>query len=176
MQAYISNLLPRLSTFSETLDKKESFIEKPWVLIDEEGNKTQYIFNRDGRLLISVNGIGFEGTWEYIKGANTLWLKIEEKRYMLKQGFIDPAVMILKLDGPSKDLWTFANENILEDITIDKYIQQLVYQRESITTVDLKDGNVLEVVNSIGNYNYLGLPVKINNEQIISGIYFFKKR
>ena len=88
MQAYISKLLPRLAAFSQTLDRKESFIEKPWVLMDEKGNKTQYIFNRDGRLLISVNGIGFKGKWEYIKGANSLWLEIEDKKYMLKQGFI----------------------------------------------------------------------------------------
>jgi hypothetical protein len=66
MQTYILNILPRIVSFSETLDKKETFIEKPWVLIDEAGNKSQYIFNRDGRLLISVNGMGHEGTWEYI--------------------------------------------------------------------------------------------------------------
>jgi hypothetical protein len=174
MKAYILNLLPRISAYSESLDKKESFIEKPWVLIDESGKKTQYIFSRDGRLLISVDGIGFEGTWEYIKAANTLWINLDQKKFMLRQGFIDPAIMILKLDGSSNDIWIFTNEKILKDISVEHYVKSLAYKSESILVIELADGNTLQIVNGLNANSYFDLSVRMNDAFFDSGILYSK--
>ncbi len=174
MQAYISNLLPRLKSFSESLDKKELFVEKPWVLFDKTENKSQYIFNRDGRLLISVNGFGHEGKWEHIKGANTLWVEIDGKKYMLKQGFIDPSVMILNLDSSENDIWIFANENLINENKIDKYLKNLVYKKDLIAHFELEDGNTLEIIGALGMDNLVDFPAKINGNNIDKGEFISK--
>ena len=44
MQLYLNSLVKRLREFSETLDKKEIFIEAPWVIIDENQNPTEIHF------------------------------------------------------------------------------------------------------------------------------------
>ena len=69
MQLYLSNLIKRLKEFSQTLDKKEIFIEAPWVIIDEKQNQQKYIFKRNGDLIISLNGEVTDGKWEYLPTA-----------------------------------------------------------------------------------------------------------
>ena len=56
MKLYLANLLSRLSEFSTTLDKKENFVDIPWVIIDENENHQKIIFKRDGELIMSMNG------------------------------------------------------------------------------------------------------------------------
>jgi hypothetical protein len=48
LKEYFLNILPRLKELSSSLDKKEIFIDQPWVLIDDNFKKHQYIFKRDG--------------------------------------------------------------------------------------------------------------------------------
>jgi hypothetical protein len=57
MQQYLKNFIPRLNQFSRTLDQIESFVDKPWIFIDEKNNKHTYIFQRDKSLIMSLNGI-----------------------------------------------------------------------------------------------------------------------
>ncbi len=52
MKAYLENLLPRIKQYSQSLDKKELFVDVPWVLIDPDLNQHKYIFKRDGQLII----------------------------------------------------------------------------------------------------------------------------
>lgn len=84
MLEYLSNLLPRLRQYSETLDKKEILIDQPWVLIDKGLNKQQYIFERSGRLLVSVNGETEIGKWEYIPAVKSLLIHMSDNHLMLK--------------------------------------------------------------------------------------------
>jgi hypothetical protein len=66
MKQYLNNLLPRIKQFSESLDKKESFIDTPWVIVDEDLNQQKYIFKRNGELIMSLNGQVSIGKWEYL--------------------------------------------------------------------------------------------------------------
>ena len=47
MKNYLSNILPRLKQYSHDLDRKEVFIEVPWVIIDEQLNQQKYIFSQE---------------------------------------------------------------------------------------------------------------------------------
>jgi len=175
MQNYISNLLPRLKSFSESLDKKELFVDKPWVIIDDKGNKEQFIFKRNGRLLVSMNGVGQEGNWEYERAANGLWIKLHGKNFMLKQGFVDPSVMILKLDGPSDNLWCFGNENTLGNTPIVDYLKRLYRSHYEIKTIILARGTELEVFGGATNSHLPGRDVKIENSVPKNGLYTDEK-
>ena len=72
MLYFLQNLLPRLRQFSQSLDQAELFVDKPWVLIDEDGQQQTYIFRRGGELLMSLDGRVQMGSWEYIAPAQSL--------------------------------------------------------------------------------------------------------
>lgn len=122
MLLYIKNLLPRLRQYSQSLDKIELLVEHPWVLIDEEMNQHKYIFRRNGDLLMSINGKGVKGKWEYLSVAKSLWIDRGQDNIMLNHDFIDPAVMILKMDGNKDMPFVLANENLVPELKVLMYL------------------------------------------------------
>lgn len=145
MQLYLNNLVKRLKDFSKTLDKKEVFIEAPWVIIDEHRNQQKYIFKRNGDLIISLNGDLTDGKWEYLSIAKSLRIDTGSKKLLLNQDFIDPAVMILRKDGLKSENLILANENLLPDLDVVKYLKKLFYQKHGVTIAKLKNGQALEL-------------------------------
>jgi hypothetical protein len=125
MLLYIKNLLPRLRQYSQTLDKIELLVEHPWVLIDDEGNQQKYIFRRGGKLILSFNGRVSFGTWEYLPSARSLLIDLDEGTILLNHDFVDPAVMILKMDGNKDKPFVLANENLIPDMDVVRHLEEL---------------------------------------------------
>jgi hypothetical protein len=69
---YIKNLLTRLQQYSSSLDQKEVFIDQPWILINDSGERHNYIFERNGNLIFSINGKVTNGSWRYIVASKAL--------------------------------------------------------------------------------------------------------
>ena len=88
MKNYLSNILPRIKQFSQDLDKKEGFVDVPWVIIDELQNQQKYIFKRNGELLMSLNGQVTVGKWEYLSAARSLLIDRNVDKILLNQNFI----------------------------------------------------------------------------------------
>ena len=125
MKLYLSNLLPRLQEYSLSLDKKEVFVEKPWVIVDENLNQQKYIFRRDGELIMSLNGTVKIGSWEYIAAAKSLLINRIQDKILLNQFFIDPAVMVLKKDGFKDENLIMANEILIPDLDVTTYLKKI---------------------------------------------------
>ncbi len=145
MKLYIDNIIPRIKQFSESLDRKEVFIEIPWVIIDENLNQQKYIFKRDGDLIMSLNGQVTIGRWEYISGAKSLLIDRISDKILLNQNFIDPAVMVLKKDGYKEENFILANEILLPDLNVSDYLKRLYYKKNNISIQHLKSGEILEI-------------------------------
>ena len=154
MKVYLQNLLARLSEFSSTLDKKENFIDIPWVIIDEESNHQKIIFKRDGNLIMSLEGKVTIGKWEYLPYAKSLLLDRVKDKILLNQAFVNQAVMALKLDGSSNDYMLLANEILIPDLDILNYLKHIYYDQYGIKTIDLTNGQQLEVKSITGQDNY----------------------
>ena len=99
----------------------EIFVEKPWVIIDENQNIQKYIFKRNGELIMSLNGQVTVGRWEYLSSAKSLLIDRVQDKMLLNQNFIDPAVMILKKDNLYDDSLILANEILLPDLNVMNY-------------------------------------------------------
>ena len=111
MKSYITDLLPRLQKYSARLDNLSLFTDHPWVQIDDSGNRTVFIFRKEGNeLLISQNGEVGTSTWEYLDYMNSLLVEIGDKCRLYNQGFLDDSVMILRQDG-QQDYLLLVNEN-----------------------------------------------------------------
>jgi hypothetical protein len=154
MKLYINNLIPRLKQFSENLDKKEIFLEFPWVIVDNNLNQQKYIFKRDGDLIMSLNGQVTIGKWEYLSAARSLLIDRIQDKILLNQNFIDPAVMILKKDGFKDENLILANEFLLPDLNVTDYLTKLFYQKNNITACQLMTGEFLEINNWEGWINF----------------------
>lgn len=150
LKNYIENLIPRLKKFSASLDKKEIFIDKPWIFVDEDDNLQKFIFRRNGELLMSLNGKVTSGKWEYIPIAKSLLIDRVSDKILLNQSFIDPAVMILKMDGSNGNNFILANEELIPSLNVDEYLKKLYYEKNRIVTVQLKHGIELEVLDYDG--------------------------
>ncbi len=145
MKLYLENLISRLKEFSLNLDKQEVFVDKQWVIIDENQNKQTYIFRRNGELIMSINGQVTLGKWDYISAAKSLLIDRIQDKILLNQNFIDPAVMILKKDGFNDDNFIMVNEHLIPELDVIKYLNELYYSKNNIKTIKSKDGSVLEL-------------------------------
>jgi hypothetical protein len=167
MKTYIDNLLPRIKQYSQDLDRKEIFIDIPWITIDEDLNKSKYIFKRNGELVMSSNGQVKIGKWEYLSPAKSLLVDRIEDKILLNQYFADTAVMALKLDNTEKS-FILANELIIPDFNVSDYLNKLYYRKNNIGTIKLKNDLLLEIVNL--GYGITNNAVTINGQHVEDGI------
>ena len=172
MQHYLQNLLPRLKQFSQSLDKKEMLIDQPWVLTGGDlPNKQQFIFRRDGQLIQSVNGDVETGTWEYIAAAQSLLIQSNSIRILLNHAFFDKGVLLLKKDGSLDSPWILANERIIPDLDVEKYLKNLVAQKQQLGWIQLDSGEELEFKDQFSSGIKHGAIVKLNGGRIPDGTY-----
>ena len=167
MKTYIDNLLPRIKSFSQDLDRKEIFIDIPWITIDSDLNKSKYIFKRNGELVMSLDGQVKIGKWEYLAPAKSLLIDRIEDKILLNQYFVDTAVMALKMDNTDKS-FILANEQIIPDYNVADYLKKLFYMKNNIGTIKLKNEINLEILNF--NTGIANNTVTINGEPVEDGI------
>jgi len=172
MKTYLQDTINRLSQFSEKLDNITLFIDKPWVLIDTESNYHKYIFKRDGQLIMSLNGHVQLGKWEYLTSAKSILIDRIKDKILLNQSFFDSAVMILKFDGTNNDLFILANETIIPDLNVKKYLQSVAYKKFNVIIGRLENGKTLEIYRgSSDGPPQIGMKATIDGEYPGDGKY-----
>lgn len=171
MRKYIENLLPRIQKFSETLDRKELFIDQPWVLLDDDLNKVQYIFRRDSSIIMSYNGNVGIGKWEYIAGANSLLIDLDGKKHLLNQAFVEKGLLILKKDGYKEAPWILANEKIIPDLDVKKYLNSVLRTKFYIAVQEMDNGDIFEYEDPHTTGLMVGREVVINGSNGMDGLF-----
>lgn len=169
MNLYIENLLPRLRQYGQDIDRKELFIEIPWITIDKDQKQHKYIFKRNGELIMSSNGQVNIGTWEYLSTSKSLLIDRNVDKILLKHYFVDYAVMVLRLDGDTNNKFILANELIIPDFNIEDHFREIYYKRHNIKPIKLKDGTFLEMLNYQGSET--DVQVTIDGENVPDGIF-----
>ena len=164
-----------LTAYTLTLKKTEILIDKPWALIDDDGQLQKLIFRRNNRLILSKNGAVIEGTWEYIPEAKALLINRGADKILLKEQFIDDNVLIMKKDGTENDFYALANENTIIDYNVPQYLNSLRCKNLFIKEVKLTSGLKLSVHNG---YSYLDIQNDVefldddfNPRNVPDGIY-----
>src|SRR5690554_3687049 len=125
MKTYFSDIIPKLTQFSQKMDDTTLLTNHQWVMISDIG-KTTYIFRTNNDLLISINGIVSRGRWEYLNHRSLL-IESNEGTFLLSQEFTNEETLILSLDG-SENYAFFINESKFE--TRINTIQDLLYYLE----------------------------------------------
>ena len=177
MVSIIKGYLNKITVHSESLSRTEKYINKPWVHIDSDGNYHKYIFNPDGDLFMSFNGKVEIGKWKYLTEANLIFIDRLKDKIMLKQSFFDESVMILKIDGTNEDLFILANENIIPDLDVSKYLSTLIFDIKNIDSstfynVKLINGDDLKIHREKLNYTTIGMSVLLLDNNAPDGDYY----
>lgn len=68
-------------------------------MFNDTGERELYIFQPDGSVIITKNGIGIKGTWEWIATNKSLVINSNGKVIMLHPEYIDKTILALNLDG-----------------------------------------------------------------------------
>ena len=66
MKTYLLDSLNRIKRKGENLYAKTILCNKSWLIFNDSGDKELYIFQENGEVLISLNGIVSKGSWQYI--------------------------------------------------------------------------------------------------------------
>lgn len=170
MKEYVLNLIPRLKKFSESLSKRELFIDIPWAVIDEKSNQQKYIFKRNGEFVMSINGQVTVGKWEYLASANSLLIDRISDKILLNHAFLDVAVMALKFDGSEHNLLLLANHNLIPDLDVFSYLRSFYITKNKIKFAELSDGRLLEVHDCQWGTVLPNMEVTLDGEPISDGI------
>ena len=103
MKTYLLETLSRYKRFSESLDVKVVLSNKAWIVFNDEGEKQVYIFQEDGTVLITTNGIGSVKSWKYIPANKSILINGEENSFvMLRTAFVDENILAFQLDGTDR--------------------------------------------------------------------------
>lgn len=145
---YLNTLLPNLKQFSDSLDKKALLIEQPWVSVNGEGSFQKFIFRKNKELIVSNSGKVITGNWEYLPSAKSLMIEWGENKILLNQQFVDKGVLVLKYDGLPDKLFFLANENVIPDLNIKQYLQNIFYKKWNVVVVKGTDNRAYEFLKS----------------------------
>lgn len=99
MKAFLLDTINRIKRFSHSLDVKTILCNKSWYVFNDEGIKTLYIFQEDGTIYVTNNGVVKTGTWKYIAANQSVIVTVGEECLMLKPAFVDDNILALNLDG-----------------------------------------------------------------------------
>ncbi|AMR27499.1 hypothetical protein A0257_10595 [Hymenobacter psoromatis] len=190
MLTFIQNLMPRLRQFSQSLDQTELFVDKPWVLIDEDKQQQTYIFRRSGELLMSLDGQVQIGAWDYIAPAQSLLIDRGADKLLLNHFFFTNALLVLARDGKPESKFILANRQLIPDLNVEKYLEDLdarktiqangnlklnATQQLCQTVMELEDGSSIIFFTVEDNSISVGDAVYTDGNAASDGRYVFKK-
>ena len=172
MKTHLKNIINQLKSQTLTLEKTSLFVDKPWALVDDDFEVQKLIFKSNKELILSKNGKVQVGKWDYFAEAKSILIDRCVDKILCKETFIDKGVMILSLDGTSNDFFILANENIIPDLDIYKYLKALKNRKLNIVERKLGNGKTIEIKRrdswlppAIGDY------VTIEEESVEEGLY-----
>lgn len=99
MKAYLMSIPDSIQGVSETLNVKASLCGKTWRLFNDEDLKVVFIFQKDGSIIMSQNGVATKSRWEYIKANKAILIEDDSQMLLLHPTFVDDVLFVLQQDG-----------------------------------------------------------------------------
>lgn len=113
MKTFLLSIPKRLKLKDQEIDAQAALCDKPWTVFNDEGVKQLFIFQPDGTLLITTNGIVSNSTWKYISANRSIIITSENKSVMFHPAFLDDVVFALQQDGEGSSLFMIDENNTL---------------------------------------------------------------
>lgn len=111
MKTFLLNIPNRLKLKDQELDAQAALCDKPWTVFNDEGIKQLFIFQPDGTLLITTNGVVSNSSWKYIPANKSIIITTENKSLMFHPAFLDDVIFALQQDGEGSSLFMIDENN-----------------------------------------------------------------
>lgn len=112
MKTYLLDTINRIRRFSESLDVQTALCNRPWIVFNDSGEKEVLIFDPDGSVLITVNGVGVRSTWQWIPANKSLIInQHDDTIIMLHPEYYNNSVMALNRDGTQEYAFLIDDNN-----------------------------------------------------------------
>ena len=160
MKIFLEGILPQILGFSKKLDKLILIVDEPWVIISENDSFMKLIFRQNNTLLVSENGNVSLGKWDLLNKADSLLLEINNSLKLYSHGFLDEAILILKIDGGT-DYLILVNQNRIPDLNYVSYIENKYgnpnTQSTKKTSSPLQDKEYIKTDRGVISIEYLSI-------------------
>lgn len=123
MKTYLLDVINRIKRFSEKFDVTTTLCDKTWLVFNDTGEKEVYIFQANGTVFITTNGVGIKGHWQWVSANQSLIINKDDIVMMFHPEFIDNTVLALTLDGTNE--MAFLIEQGSKDTFVAKTLAQL---------------------------------------------------
>ena len=112
MNTYILDVGNRIRRFGEKFNVSTTLCDKSWIVFNDSEKKEVYVFQPDGSLFITSNGIGTKGKWYWVSDNNMLIINNDDKNVqMFHPELIDDSILALTLDGTNQVAFLFEQGN-----------------------------------------------------------------
>ena len=101
MKTYLMSIPDSIKGISDKLNIKALLCDKSWVIYNDEDTKIVFIFEKNGSIIISQNGVVEKAKWEYVKANKSILIENNGHTLLLHPTFVDDVLFILQQDGTS---------------------------------------------------------------------------
>ncbi len=111
MKYYFSSIIPKITAFSQKLDKISIICNRKWTIIDNDNEPTTYIFRDKKELLVVKGGVVKKAKWDVVN-KDDIMIEQDEEILMFKQAFIDENIFVLNLFNTNNYLHLIDSEKV----------------------------------------------------------------
>lgn len=115
MKTFFFEIPRRLRNISNELDVNAFLFDRAWVVYNDEGVKQILVFLKDGKLIVSTNGIVTYNSWQYIPANHSIIISSTSGGRMFHPAFFDNKILALQLDGTDEKLF-MVEESLSESV------------------------------------------------------------
>ena len=124
MEQYIKNIIPNIQKYGKKLSQKEYFVNKTWLLVNNDNNFIQYTFKKNYELIISTNGDAIRGKWDILTQTKIL-VESTNETIQFENLFLNQDIIVLLKPSINEELFILINEESIKDKSPFNYLKKL---------------------------------------------------
>lgn len=165
MRTYFLHVYEKVKRKSKHLVDKSLFVDKRWLMFDEGNeNNDVFVFQNDGVLIISSNGIVTRGDWQLI-GERDMLVRTHKFDLYFQLVHLDKDLMVFQLDGNNKFLIivseVLSKKKFKSIREVESYLADLYFDQDHNNNSEIKEIVDLVMVKFKRERSYFGFARSI---------------
>ncbi|MHA8092378.1 hypothetical protein V7S78_07635 [Aquirufa regiilacus] len=120
MTQILKNLLNSVKKFKDDIEFKEVLVNKNWTIYGDS-ELIEYVFLRNGDIVVVKNGQGFDGTWRILNN-NRLQIKTDFANNVLVFNFSISGILALKISSHNDEPFLLYDPVIVKNGDVENYL------------------------------------------------------
>ncbi len=162
MLKYVKYLFKQLKYYNRMLADIALIQSKWWAMFAEGDTIKKWMFQPDGRLLISTDGNISYGSWEYVNSTQQLIVGFDGNKILLNQNFLYKNVLLLTKDSLEASYLVFYDEKNFSKHDFVQYLKEQKRKELNIKEILLIDDKTVQIIRNTNQYEDLLVGNKVS--------------